>query len=416
MERKLAAILSADAVGYSRLMAEDEEGTARTLAACRHLISDLVGQRAGRVVDAPGDNVLAEFPSVVDAVRCAVQIQEELKRRNSELPEGRRLLFRIGVNLGDVLVEGDRIVGDGVNVAARLESLAEPGGVCISGMAFDHVEGKLEIGFEDLGAQRVKNLTRPLRVFRVLLAGASGAAAEAGRAPRATQRWLAVAAAALAAALVIAFWQWPVPPHESPAGALPLSIHSLAVLPLENLSGEAEQEYFTVGMTEAIIGQLAKIASLSVVSRTSVMQYAGVRMPMGEIARKLGVDAVVEGSVLRAGDGVRVTVQLIDARNDRHLWAQSYERDLRDVLALQGEVARAIAREVQVVLSPADRAKLDTARPVNPEAYEAFLRGSFLQRKQGASNHVKAVDLLERAVALDPQYAPAWARLADAYT
>jgi TolB-like protein len=204
-------------------------------------------------------------------------------------------------------------------------------------------------------------------------------------------------------------------PEESPGGAPP-SIRSLAVLPLENLSGQKEQEYFTVGMTEAVISQLAKIASLSVVSRTSVMQYTGVRMPMGEIASKLGVDAVVEGSVLRADDVVRITVQLIDARNDRHLWAESYERNLRDVLALQGEVARAIAREIQLVLSPTDRERLAIARPVNPEAYEAFLKGRYLQEQQGALNHVRAVELLERAVALDPEYAPAWTALANGYT
>jgi TolB-like protein len=204
-------------------------------------------------------------------------------------------------------------------------------------------------------------------------------------------------------------------PEESPGGAPP-SIRSLAVLPLENLSGQKDQEYFTVGMTEAVISQLAKIASLSVVSRTSVMQYTGVRMPMAEIASKLGVDAVVEGSVLRADDVVRITVQLIDARTDRHLWAESYERNLRDVLALQGEVARAIAREIQLVLSPTDRERLDITRPVNPEAYEAFLKGSYFQKQQGALNHVRAVEFLERAVALDPEYAPAWAALANGYT
>ena len=203
--------------------------------------------------------------------------------------------------------------------------------------------------------------------------------------------------------------------EESPGGAPP-SIRSLAVLPLENLSGQKDQEYFTLGMTEAVISQLAKIASLSVVSRTSVMQYTGVRMPMAEIASKLGVDAVIEGSVLRVDDVVRITVQLIDARNDRHLWAESYERDLRDVLALQSEVALAIAREIQLVLSPTDRERLAIARPVNPEAYEAFLKGRYFQNQRGALNHARAVEFLERAVALDSEYAPAWAALANGYT
>jgi TolB-like protein/class 3 adenylate cyclase len=411
-QRKLAAILSADAVGYSRLMAADEVGTVRMLSKCRGVLSEVIGRFGGRIVDAPGDNVLAEFPSVVHAVEAALEIQRGLDRCSEPLPEDRRMPFRLGVHLGDVVVEGDTIYGDGVNVAARLEGLAEPGGVCISGSVYEQLQGKLSLGYEDLGEQPVKNL-RPVRVYRVL-----SQAGEPLAKPRASpvQRrfpggFHAGWAALVLFALLAVGWWLASRPHSTAA-----EIRALAVLPLEDLSGDPEQEFFVAGMTEALIADLAKIASLSVVSRTSVMRYAGARKALPEIAEELGVDAIVEGSVLRAGDDVRITAQLIDARTDRHLWSESYQRHLSDVLTLQSEVARAIAGEVRLTLAPGQAGRLEEPGRVEPAAYVAYLRGVHFLQKQGASNHRRAVGYFERAVEIDPAYALAWARLADAYT
>ena len=416
LERRLVAILNADAVGYTRLMADDDVATVETITLHRDEMARLVAQHGGRIVDSPGDNLLAEFSSATQAVKCAVAIQRVLEARNASFPADRRMQFRVGVHLGEVMVDGQRIYGDGVNVAARLESLAEPGGVCVSQKLVDEVGGKLALGFEDLGEQSIKNYPRPVRAYRVRPDGAAAPRSAATKRGRA--RWLAPAVGGVLIALAVAFSSGLLPslPQAPDSAAQPLEIRSLAVLPLTNLSGDPSQEYFTAGMTEALIADLAKIASLSVISRTSVMQYAGVRMPLPEIAAALGVDAVVEGSVMRASDSVRITVQLIDARRDRHLWSDSYERQLRDVLALQREVARAIAREVQLTLAPSEIARLATPPPVDPVAYEAYLKGVYFLGRQGASNHRRAVELLEQAVEADPDYAPAWAYLADAYT
>ena len=423
-ERRLAAILNADAVGFTRLMADDEMATVETVTACKREIAGLVEDHRGRTVDSPGDNVLAEFPSATQAVTCAVSIQAMLESRNAAIPAPRRMHFRIAVHLGEVVVDGDRIYGDGVNVSARLEKISDPGGVCVSQKVFDEVTGKLDLAFEDLGEQTVKNFPRPIRAYRVLLDGGSVASspaprrqsifAHALRAPARSAGFAALAGFGLLLAVGLWFWLSSSDTSAPPLAAVRPAIRSLAVLPLENLSRELGQDYFTDGMTEAVIGRLAKIASLSVVSRTSVMQYAGIRMPLPEIADKLGVDAVIEGSVLRVGDVVRITVQLIDARSDRHLWTESYERNLRDVLTLQSEVARAIAREVEIVLEPADEA--DAGGSIDPEAYEAFLKGVHFLKQSGAKNHARAVDFLEQAVAAEPDFAPAWAALADGYT
>ena len=421
-ERRLAAILNADAVGFTRLMADDEMATVETVTACKREIAGLVEDHRGRTVDSPGDNVLAEFPSATQAVTCAVSIQATLEIRNAAIPAPRRMHFRIAVHLGEVVVEGDRIYGDGVNVSARLEKIADPGGVCVSQKVFDEVTGKLDLAFEDLGEQTMKNFPRPIRAYRILLDGGSlattpgtGPQPNFARVLRAPGRSAGLAGFGL---LAVGLWFWLSSSGTSapPLAAVRPAIRSLAVLPLENLSRELGQDYFTDGMTEAVISRLAKIASLSVVSRTSVMQYAGIRMPLPEIADKLGVDAVIEGSVLRVGDVVRITVQLIDARSDRHLWTESYERNLRDVLTLQSEVARAIAREVEIVLEPADAADLGADGSIDPEAYEAFLKGTHFLKQSGAKNHVRAVEFLEQAVAAEPDFAPAWAALADGYT
>ena len=314
IERRLAAILSADVVGYSRLMADDEDATVRTISAYRDLIMLLIRQSNGRVVDSPGDELLAEFPSAVDAVRCAVEIQRVLRARNAELPTARRMEFRLGLDLGDVRVDGERIYGHGVNLAARLRALARPREICISAAVRDQIEGKLELSYEDLGEHSVKNIAKPLHVYAVGIdvtdAAAEGVASSGG------------------------------------------AIRALAVLPLENLSPDPDQDILVDGMTEALISDLAKIRSLRVVSRTTILQYKGARKPLPEIARELRVEGVIEGSVAREEDRVRVTVQLIDARDDSHIWVERYDRDVHGVLALQSEIARTVADQIQLELTP----------------------------------------------------------------
>jgi TolB-like protein/class 3 adenylate cyclase len=413
VERKLAAILSADVVGYSRLMAEDEAGTVRTLTDYRAETALLIQQHRGRVVDSPGDNVLAEFPTATEAVECAVEIQRVLQARNAALPTDRRMEFRVGVHLGEVRPEGERIYGDGVNIAARLEGLATPGGICISSEVHGQVRHRLQLDYDDLGKQSVKNLPDPVRVFRVRLEAETVSRATS---PRSLRR-AALTAGLLVLLGVAAVGGWRMfggRPGEPTAAAISSPIRSIAVLPLENLSGDPEQEYFADGMTEALIGDLAKLGSLSVISRTSVMQYKGQRKPLPEIAQELKVDGVVEGTVMRAGDRVRITAQLIDARSDRHLWSDRYDRELSDVLALQSDVARAVAEQVRLELTPEEQSALTASRPVDPRAYDAYLRGLQLR---GPVTLVRAwgprvIAQFERAVELDPDFAEAYVALA----
>ncbi len=401
VDRKLAAIMFTDIVGYTALMARDEEAARRARTRHEAVVRPMVERYHGQWLERTGDETLSSFASALDAVSCALTVQAELDGD----PD---LRLRIGIHHGDVTFDADGVSGEGVNVAARVRPIAEPGGICITEDVHHSVRGRPGLEFEPLGEQEFKNVDHPVAVF-----AASGTAAPPRPVAEAKRTALPRAGFALAVlvliALAIGWWL------ARPSAVLP-PIRSIAVLPLENLSGDPEQEYFTAGMTEALISDLAKIASLSVVSRTSVMQYAGARKPLPEIALELGADEVVEGSVLRAGRGVRVSVQLIDARRDRHLWSQSYERDLSDILRLQSEVARAVAREVQLKLAPTDQASLTSTRPVNPEAYEAYLKGLYLFGKQGASNHRRAIQLLEQAVEADPDSAPAWAALAIGYT
>jgi TolB-like protein/class 3 adenylate cyclase/Tfp pilus assembly protein PilF len=414
VERKLAAILSADAVGYSRLMAEDEVATIRRLTAYREEMAALVRQHRGRVVDSPGDNLLAEFPSATEAVGCAVELQRVFEARNRGLPADRRMQFRMGVHLGEVMVEDERIYGDGVNIAARLEGLAEAGGICISRTVREQIEGKVDLRCEDLGEQSLKNISKPVRAFRVEIAAAT---APPETPPRSLRRAvLATGLVVLLGAVAVAGWRMfadrPVAP--TPA-SIPAPIRSIAVLPLENLSGDPEQEYFADGMTEALIGDLAKIGSLRVISRTSSMRYKDSQKPLPEIAGELNVDAVIEGGVLRAGNRVRVTAQLIHAPTDEHLWAERYERDYRDILALQGELARSIAARVEIELTPDEESRLTGARAVNPEAHEAFLKGEYFINQYTESALKESIRYFQQALELDPDYAPAHAGLAGAY-
>jgi adenylate cyclase len=382
VERKLTAILSADVKGYSRLMGEDDEATVRTLTAHREVMITLIQQHRGRVVDAPGDNLLAEFASVVDAVRCAVEIQRELEARNAELPFNRRMEFRIGINVGDVIVEGEKIYGDGVNIAARLEGLAEARGICISGTVYDQVKNKLPLGYEYLGEQTVKNIAEPIRVYRVRL--------EPG---------------------VIA----PVVGYEQ-TSALPLPDKpSIAVLPFTNMSGDPEQEYFSDGITEDLITDLSKLSSLFVIARNSVFTYKGKAVDVGEVSRRLGVRYVVEGSVRKAGNRVRVNAQLVDATTSGHLWAERYDRELQDIFALQDEVTQKIVFALKIQLTPEEQARFRQAPTDNLEAYDSFLRGQVYMWRFTREAHIQARQLFERAIELDPQYAGAYAVLGFTY-
>src|SRR5216684_3557142 len=346
MERKLTAILCADVFGYSRLMGENEEVTLRTLSSYRKLIDSLIEQHHGRFVNSAGDSVLAEFASVVNAVQCAVDIQTTLKAENANLPPERRMEFRIGVNSGDVMVDGEQIYGDGVNVAARLESLADPGGICISGKVHDEIRNKLALGYEDLGAQQVKNIAEPVRIFRVLPEAGASTTSKTQRVARKYIRRgvFSVAGLALIAAVIV-FLQHlslrpptpsaSIPPAQTPALTLP-DEPSIAVLPFTNLSRDPEEEYFSDGITGDIITALARSPDLFVVDRASTFAYKGKSIGVQEVSRELGVKYVLEGGVQKAAGQLRVTAQLVDATTGAELWAERYDRPLRDVFSGAG--------------------------------------------------------------------------------
>jgi len=374
VKRKLTTILSADVKGYSRLMGEDEKGTVRILNTYKEVMTSLIQHHRGRVVSAPGDNVLAEFGSVVDAVECAVEIQKELKTRNAELPENRKMEFRIGVNLGDVIEDGEQILGDGVNIAARLENLSEAGGICISGTAFDQVENKLGLGYEYLGEQPVKNIAKPVRVYRVLM--------EPGAVAR---RDLEVAS------------------KEKMAFPLP-DKPSIAVLPFVNMSRDPEQEYFSDGMTEEIITALSKVPNLFVISRNSTFNYKGKPVKVKQVSEELGVRYVLEGSVRKIGDRVRITAQLIDALSGHHLWAERYDRDLKEIFALQDEITMKVITALQVELTAGEMAGMMAKGTKNIDAFIKYLQAYELISRANKERNAQAKKILEEAVALDPEY------------
>jgi len=405
-ERKLAAILSADVVGYSRLMAEDEAATIHTLTDYREEIAMLVRQHRGRVVDSPGDNLLAEFPTALDAVRSAAEIQRVIGARNADLPSERRMEFRIGVHLGDVAVEGERIYGDGVNIAARLEGLAEPGGICISASVHDQVESKLDLVCEDLGEQEVKNIPRPVRVYRVEIPPEP-----APRAPGVevrSRRLLPIGVGILLVGVIamVLWWRFSPAPPRAP---LPTAI---AVLPFADMSPGGDQEYFADGMSEELISRLSKIEDLRVVARTSAFAFKGKQVDIREIGEQLDVGAVVEGSVRKAGDRLRITAQLVQVADGYHLWSETYERQLDDVFAIQDEVARAVAGALEARLDSAQASKPPTA---DLRAYELYLMGRFFEGPRTKEGNRKAIQYFEQALEVDPEYAPAYSGLADSY-
>ncbi len=427
LKRKLTAILSADVKGYSRLMGEDEEWTVRTLDTFKGVMWAIIPQHRGRVVDSTGDNLLSEFASVVDAVQAAVEIQQVLKAKNSLLPENRRMEFRIGINLGDVIEEDDRIFGDGVNIAARLEGLAEPGGICISGSAFEQIENKLPLHYDYLGEHEVKNITRPVRVYRALMD--NGTVKGKGLRKKALGRLVKVAIFSLIGALIIIFgialWQYTQhltsPPQvvekaDPQKMTLPLPDKpSIAVLPFVNMSAEPDQAYFADGITEDLITDLSKVAGLFVIARNSTFVYKGKTNDIREVARALGVRYVLEGSVRRSGDEVRVNAQLIDATTGGHMWADRYDGDLKNIFALQDKVTRNVVTALSVELTKDDAARVARRGTGNVQAYDVFLKGWQLYLRQTPEDFRAAIVQFKKATELDPEFGRAYAALAATY-
>jgi adenylate cyclase len=467
VKRKLAAILSADVKGYSRLMGEDEVGTIRTLSTYRKIMTTLIQQYRGRVVDAPGDNVLAEFGSIVDAVRCAIQIQKELKAKNIELPENQRMEFRMGVNIGDVVEEGKKIYGDGVNIAARVESLAEGGGICISGTAFDQVKNKLDLEYEFLGEKEVKNIAEPVRVYRVRLKPGVEISVSRGERRPGLKRWqwsvMAVVLLIIAGVVILAIWKYYTPsaplldkvskekvttapsekPEAQPLSPIPKTVPheekkvspppkplmevasvkkmafplpdkpSIAVLPFVNMSEDPKQEYFSDGMTEDIITALSKTPKLFVIARNSTFTYKGKPVKVRQVAEEFGVRYVLEGSVRKSEDRVRVTAQLIDALKGHHLWAERYDRNLKDMFVTQDEITKQIVTALQVKLTEGEQARVYAKGTDNLEAYLKIMEANWLLLQSTKEEVIKSRQLAEEAISLDSNYALAYSLLGN---
>ncbi len=378
IERKLAAVLAADIAGYSGLMGADEEATVRDLKTHQSVILPMIASFSGRVIDTAGDGILAEFASVLNAVNCAVAIQKTMAERNASIDPARRMLFRIGVNQGDVICDGNRIYGDGINVAARLENIAEAGGICLSGKVYEEIEGKIDIACEDHGAHELKNIVRPVRVYRIASRALSAANADA---------------AAPAADKTPAMAEGP----------------SIAVLPFANLSGDPDQEFFADGLTEDIITALSRFREFLVISRNSTFVYKGKAVNVQEVSKALDVHYVVEGSVRKVGNRVRITVQLIDAPRDRHIWAERYDRELQDIFAIQDEVTSSIVATLSGRVEAAAYQQIKRNPTENMAAYELVLTAKVLHHRSRQEDNFEAQRIIERALALDPNYAHAHA-------
>ncbi len=414
MERKLAAILNADVEGYSRLMGEDEAATVRTRAAYGEVIARLVSRHGGRVVDFTGDNLLAEFASVVDAVSGAVEVQRELAARNAALPDHRKMRFRIGINLGDVIVEDGRIYGDGVNVAARVQTLAEGGGIAISGTVYDQIENKLAVTCESLGEHAVKNIAKPVRVYRVLMEPGTAAVAKPARTgprPRRRAALIGVAALLVAGALGLAIWRVSARPPTPPGLELP-DKPSIAVLPFVNVGADPKQEHFSDGMTEEIITTLSKVSELFVIASNSVFTYKGKPVKVQQVSQDLGVRYVLEGSVRKDDPRIRVTAQLIDATTGHHIWAERYDREVKDVFAVQDDIADKIVTALRVKLTEGEQVRVRRRTTDNVQAWELVSQAVEHHLRVGRTDgRGQARSLYEQAIAMDPRFAAAYAAL-----
>jgi len=378
MERRLTAILAADVVGYSRLMGANESGTLATLETLRSdLVNPKISEHQGRTVKLTGDGMLVEFPSIVNAVACATELQRGIRDRNARVPPDERIEFRVGVNVGDVIVQGEDIFGDGVNVAARLESIAPIGGIAVSQAVRDHIGKRLDLIFDDMGERRLKNIERPIRVYSISLDRPSTQeTGSAGSAPR----------------------------EERP---------SIAVLPFINMSGDPEQEYFSDGITEDIITDLSKVSGLFVVARNTAFTFKGKTVEAPQAAKHLGVNFILEGSVRKAGARVRVTGQLIHGKDGGHVWADRYDRDLTDIFAIQDEITHAIVEQLRVKLLPQEKKSIGQTPTGNVEAYTYYLRGRQFLHRHSKSYYQLARRMFAKAVELDALYARAYAGIAD---
>jgi adenylate cyclase len=395
-------------------MGEDEEWTLRTLNAYKEAMGNVIQQHHGRVVDAPGDNVLAEFASVVDAVQCAVEIQQVLRAKNAVLPENRRMEFRIGINLGDVMEEGDSIYGDGVNIAARLEGLAEAGGICISESAYQQIENKLPLKYDYLGEHEVKNIAKPVRVYRAQIESEEPSQAKVKtKVESKNRKYLTIVAVVVVIIAVVALWQfvWR-PSHRAIEKADPKKMAfplpdkpSIAVLPFANMSEDPKQEYFSDGLTEEIITALSKTPRIFVIARNSTFTYKGKAVKVKQVAEELGVRYVLEGSVRKSENQVRVTAQLIDALTGKHLWAERYDRDLKQLFAIQDEITLEIIRALQVNLTEGEQARVIGKGTKNLQAYLKALEASVQFARMDKQGSMKAQQLAKEAIALDPNYA-----------
>ncbi len=416
-KRKLSAVLSADVKGYSRLMGRDEAGTVNRIKEYRAVMAGLIYEYRGRVVDSPGDNILAEFASAVDATECAVKIQKELKDRNADIPDDSKMEFRIGINLGDVIEDGERIYGDGVNIAARIESVAATGGICVSGTIYDQIKNKLPLGYENLGEHRVKNIAEPVRVYRVLMEPEKAGKVLGGKG-KSKRRWFLITVLPLAFLVGALSWLYFVRPpakHE-PASpdrmAFPLPDKpSIALIPFDNLSQEPGQEYIADGLTENIIAALSKISEMFVIAGNSTFFYKDKPVKIQQVSEELGVRYVLRGSVQKSGDNLRITAQLIDATTGYPLWVERYDRKLKDLFLLQDEITLKIIKALEVNLTEGEQAAIRQ----NTEDFEAWgdcVKGVALFEHFSKEDNKQARQYLEKAVAIDPGYAFAWTMLA----
>jgi adenylate cyclase len=367
IERKLAAIFAADIAGYSRLMGRDEVGTLARLKAYRFIVDGLIASHRGRIFNTAGDSVVADFASAVDAVQCAAVVQAAIATENAGASDDEPMQFRIGVHVGDIIVDGENLLGDGVNIAARLEALAEPGTICVSAAARDHIGNKLPLGFDDIGDQQVKNIAQPIKVYRVRVDK----------------------------------------PADQAAAVLPLpNTPSIAVLPFQNMSGDSEQEYFADGMVEEIITALSRIRWLFVIARNSSFIYKGQAVDVKQVGRELGVRYVLEGSVRKGSNRVRITAQLIDATSGTHVWADRYDRDLSDVFAVQDEITASVAGVIEPALAEAEQQRVLRKPPGNLDAWEAYQRGLWHFNKYAPKENQVALGFFRQAIGLDPNFAP----------